>query len=275
MYGNKPEFLARLARTACFALDMDGTFYLGDQLIPGALQFVQAARRSGRRVVFLTNNSSKSADFYRRKLARMGLPIGPEEILTSGQATALYLNRERPGRRVYVMGNPILKGEMADMGVQVVEEDPDLCVIAFDTTLDYAKLTKVCDYIRNGMDFISTHPDFNCPTETGFIPDIGAMLAFIKASTGREPRMIVGKPHGEIVRALCQQTGLPPEAMAMVGDRLYTDVATGVDHGLLAILVLSGETQLKDVETSPVTPHLIFDRLGDMTELIEEVPARA
>lgn len=268
MYGNKPETLALLRRVQCFALDMDGTFYLGDRLIPGALEFVQAVRQRGRRVVFLTNNSSKSAAFYQRKLARMGLQIGPEEILTSGQATALYLTRELPGRRVYVMGNPILKEEMAAMGVQVVEEDPDLCVIAFDTTLDYAKLTKVCDYIRNGMDFIATHPDFNCPTETGFIPDIGAMLAFIKASTGREPRMIVGKPHGEIVRALCQQTGLAPEQMAMVGDRLYTDVATGVAHGLLSVLVLSGETDLADVETSPVAPHLIFDRLGDMTELL-------
>ena len=136
--------------------------------------------------------------------------------------------------------------------------------MGFDTTLDYAKMCRVCDLVRAGLPYVATHPDFNCPTETGFIPDIGAIMAFIEASTGRRADVVIGKPHGEIVRAAQERLGLAPGEMAMVGDRLYTDVRTGVDHGLCAILVLSGEGTLADIETMHIEPDLIFARLGSM-----------
>ena len=150
------------------------------------------------------------------------------------------------------------------MGLAFTEDDPDYVLVAFDTTLDYQKMCKVCDFIREGKPYIATHPDFNCPTETGFIPDMGAIMAFIEASTGRKADIILGKPYGGIVREAQMRTGYALEEMAMVGDRLYTDVATGVNHGMTGILVLSGEATMEDVVQSDVQPHLIFDKLADM-----------
>ena len=158
----------------------------------------------------------------------------------------------------------VLREELTGMGLQFTEDEADYVLVAFDTTLDYAKMCRVCDLIRAGKPYIATHPDFNCPTETGFIPDMGAIMAFIEASTGRRADMILGKPHEGIVREALMRTGRPLGEMAMVGDRLYTDVATGVNHGMKGILVLSGEATMADVAQSDVKPDLIFDRLADM-----------
>ena len=158
----------------------------------------------------------------------------------------------------------MLREELEEMGLRFTEENPDYVLVAFDTTLDYAKMCKVCDFIRAGKPYIATHPDFNCPTETGFIPDMGAIMAFIEASTGRKADIILGKPHEGIVQEALRRTGFQKQEMAMVGDRLYTDVATGVHHGMTGILVLSGEATMDDVKTSDVKPDLIFGRLSDM-----------
>ena len=190
--------------------------------------------------------------------------MGPEKILTSGQAAAQYLLREHPGKRVFLLGNPSLEEEMRAYGIELDGETPELVLVGFDTTLTYEKMCRVCDFLRAGLPYVATHPDFNCPTETGFIPDIGAIMAFIEASTGRRADVIIGKPHGEIVRAAQERLGLAAGEMAMVGDRLYTDVRTGVDHGLCAILVLSGEGTISDIESMHIEPDLIFPRLGSM-----------
>ncbi len=255
----------RLSGIRCFLLDMDGTFYLGEQLIDGSLDFLEALRRTGRDAWFLTNNSSKSAAAYVEKLTRMDVPEPfRSQVMTSGHAAAHYLLERFPNGRGYLLGNDVLREELIHMGLAFTEADPDYVLVAFDTTLDYAKMCKVCDFIRGGKPYIATHPDFNCPTETGFIPDMGAIMAFIEASTGRRADVILGKPHGGIVREAQMRTGYPLEAMAMVGDRLYTDVATGVNHGMTGILVLSGEATMADAAASEVQPHLIFDRLADM-----------
>lgn len=265
LHDRSPEQIrAALQRVRAFLLDMDGTFYLGDRVLEGSMEFLDAVERTGRKYLFLTNNSSRSVKHYVEKLHRLGLDVGEEKILTSGQAAAQYLLREHPGKRVYLLGNPSLAQEMRAYGIALEEEDPDLVLVGFDTTLDYAKMCRVCDLVRAGLPYVATHPDFNCPTETGFIPDIGAIMAFIEASTGRRADVVIGKPHGEIVRAAQERLGLAPGEMAMVGDRLYTDVRTGVDHGLCAILVLSGEGTLADIETMHIEPDLIFSRLGDM-----------
>jgi len=254
----------QLSRVRCFLLDMDGTFYLGNQLIDGSLDFLQALHDTGRQCLFLTNNSSKSADFYKKKLEKMGVPEEFRNVLTSGQAAARYVTARFPGQKAFLLANAIETEEMRALGVQIDQDKPDYVLIAFDTELDYGKMTKLCDRVRSGLPYIATHPDFNCPTETGFIPDIGATIAYVKASTGREPDVVIGKPNGGIVEETLRVTGLKKEEMAMVGDRLYTDIATGVNFGMLSILVMSGETTAQMAAESPIKPGLTFGRLSDM-----------
>ena len=256
----------RLAPVKCFLLDMDGTFYLGDRLIEGSLDFLDALERTGRTARFLTNNSSKSASVYAQKLQKMGVSQKYCDVISSGHAAAHYCLSHFPGKTFYLLGNPMLSAEMESMGLTLTQSDTgaDYVLVGFDTTLDYRKMCIVCDYIRNGLPYIATHPDYNCPTETGFIPDMGAIMAFIEASTGRKADVILGKPYRGIVDEALLRTGFTLPEMAMVGDRLYTDVATGVRHGMTGILVLSGEATLEDIDTSDVKPDLVFGRLSDM-----------
>lgn len=252
----------------CFLLDMDGTFYLGGKLIEGSLDFIDRVRATGRDFLFLTNNSSHNASFYVQKLAKMGLGIDRKRVLTSGEATCDKLNALYPGKRVFLLGNEFLAEELGEAGIAVDAEHPDMVVIGFDTTLDYDKLWRACDLVRAGLPYVATHPDFNCPTETGFMPDIGAIMAFIEASTGRRPDLIVGKPHPGIVEAALRRTGLRVDQLAMVGDRLYTDIETGRRSGMLSILVMSGETTEEMLSASETKPDLKFGRLSDMIPLL-------
>ena len=257
-----------LSDVKCFILDMDGTFYLGGQLIEGSLEFIDRVVATGRDFLFLTNNSSHNANFYVQKLAKMGLRVDRSRVLTSGEATCARLQALYPGRRAFVLGNEFLLEEFAEAGIPVDQENPEIVVIGFDTTLDYKKMWAVCDFVRAGLPYIATHPDFNCPTETGFMPDIGAIMAFIEASTGRRPDLIVGKPHTGIVEAALRRTGLRVGELAMVGDRLYTDIETGLRCGMLSILVMSGETTEAMLAESATKPDLKFGRLSDMIPLL-------
>lgn len=248
----------------CFLLDMDGTIYLGDQLIEGTHAFLRAAKQSGRKVLFLTNNSSKNGETYLRKLSQMGIDAGPEDVLTSGQAAAQTIMQRYPGKKVWVMGNDLLKEELCSLGLPVVEKEPDIVLTAFDTQLTYQKLWDCCDYVRQGLPYIATHPDFNCPTETGFMPDLGAMTELIYASTGRRPDRVIGKPERDIFACAGARTGVPLSQCAMCGDRLYTDIAAGQKQGLFSILVLTGETKQEDLAASDIKPDLVLDRLADL-----------
>lgn len=261
----------KLSPIKCFMLDMDGTFYLGDRLLDGSLAFLNCLKKTGRRALFVTNNSSKSADVYVKKLGRMGVEEPFLNVLTSGQAAGSYCLREYSGKRAFLLGNDMLREELERMGVVIDDEHPDYVLIGYDTTLDYAKMTRVCDLVRAGLPYIATHPDFNCPTETGYAPDIGAIIAFIEASAGRRPDIILGKPYAGIVEEALALTGLQKHELAMVGDRLYTDIATGKNFGMLSILVLTGEATREDLKTSAVQPDLIFERLSAMNEYLQEL----
>ncbi len=254
----------KLKEIDCFALDMDGTIYLGEQWIDGAQDFLKAVEEKGKRYVFLTNNSSKNAEVYVEKLRRMGLTVDKEKVITSGQATIGYLQKNHPGKTVFLLGNELLKTEFREAGIRLEEKTPEVVVVGFDTTLNYEKMCRVCDFVRAGLPYLSTHPDYNCPTETGFIPDAGAIHAFIHASAFRYPDHIIGKPNRDIMDYLLERTGADRQRTAMVGDRLYTDVAAGVNNGLTGILVLSGEAGIKDVAESEVKPHFIFDSVKEM-----------
>ena len=261
--------ISRLNQIQCFLLDMDGTFYLGDHLLPGALDFIELLKKHGTRFLFLTNNSSRTRKEYADKLRRFGLDVSDEEIFTSGEATAIYLSKRKAGAKLYVVGTPALEREFTEHGFQLTDDNPDFAVLGFDTTLTYAKIWKLCDLVNAGVAYIATHPDINCPTETGFMPDIGAMMALIAASTGKEPDIIIGKPNFPIVEALCEKVQLPVEALCMIGDRLYTDIALG-KTGLTTVLVLSGETRLEDLPDSPVQPDY---RMEDLAALVSSLTA--
>jgi 4-nitrophenyl phosphatase/NagD protein len=255
----------------CFLLDMDGTFYLGDRLLPGALEFIDLLKQRGTRFLFLTNNSSKSRHQYADKIGRLGLSVPEEAIFTSGEATAIYLTRQKPGARLFVAGTPALEEELSAHGFTLCQSDSDFVVLGFDTTLTYQKLWKLCDLVRAGLPYIATHPDINCPTETGYMPDIGAMMACIAASTGRQPDVIVGKPYTPMVEALAEKTGLPIHQLAMVGDRLYTDIALGA-AGLTTVLVLSGETRREEIAASPHQPDYVMENLAELAAALKDLP---
>lgn len=268
-FTNDASNIERLRRIKCFALDMDGTFYLGGQILPGALDFIDTVEKTGRDFLFVTNNSSHNGDYYVKRLEGMGLSVTKDKIYTSGLACAAYLKNTYPGKKIFLLGNEFLNAELGGEGIMIDNDNPDLVVIGFDTTLDYKKMTAVCDYVRAGLPYIATHPDFNCPVEGGgFIPDCGAIIAFIEASTGRRPDVIIGKPYEGIVDGLIERACCPRENIAMVGDRLYTDIATGVNHGLLSVLVMSGETDADMLAASEIRPDLVFDGIGGMNEYL-------
>jgi HAD superfamily hydrolase (TIGR01450 family) len=256
----------RLVQVRAFLLDMDGTFFLGDRLIDGALDFINVLRQQDKTFLFLTNNSSKDRGQYAGKITRLGLPIGPEQVLTSGEATARCLSADHAGARVFVVGTPSLENEFRQAGFVLDDQEPQIVVVGFDTGLTYAKLWKLCDCVRAGLPYIATHPDFNCPTPTGFMPDIGATIAYVKASTGREPDLVIGKPSRLMAEAAAQKLALPLESLAMIGDRLYTDIALGQAAGIPAVLVLSGETQPGDLAGSPFQPDYTFAHLGAVAD---------
>lgn len=253
-----------LSSIKLFVLDMDGTFYLGDNIIDGALDFLKQVKHTHREFLFFTNNSSKTDEDYIHKLAKMDCIIDHQQIMTSGDVTISYLKSHHPNQSVYVMGTPALVADFEKQGIQLVEnEQPDVVVVSFDTTLTYEKLEKACTFIRNGATFLATHLDINCPTEDGFIPDCGAMCQTISLSVGKEPKYL-GKPFFETMEAILKRTKVQKEEIAFVGDRLYTDVATGVNNGSHGILVLSGETKQSDVTQASIQPTLVYASLKDM-----------
>jgi HAD superfamily hydrolase (TIGR01457 family) len=265
------ESIDRLSTVRGFLLDMDGTFYLGDRLLEGALRFIDLLRDQKKEFLFLTNNSSKHRSEYAEKISHLGLPISEEAVLTSGEATALYLQGLHPGANLFLVGTPSLEEEFRQYGFHLVQKEPQYLVLGFDTTLTYQKLWALCDFVRAGVPYIATHPDFNCPTEKGYMPDVGAMIAFVDAATSRLPDLVVGKPNRLIVDAAAVKMNLPIDQLAMIGDRLYTDIALGQTSGITTVLVLSGETRLEDLKDSPFQPDYSFKDLAEVADWLERI----
>ena len=275
---NAAEVSALLRKKNLFIFDMDGTIYLGGRPFPFAVSFIKRLRASGRRVLFFTNNASHDPVFYLEKLTRLGFEPSREEICTSGNVTAAFLTRKRPGKSVYLMGTKELYRQFAAAGIDMVNDEdghltdsrtPDIVVTSFDTALTYEKLTCACTFVRNGAEYLSTHPDFNCPTEDGFIPDSGAIAAAVTASTGVKP-VYFGKPYPETAEMIGEITGEPKERTLLFGDRLYTDIATGRRHGITAVLVMTGETTLRDVEAAgeEERPDVMLPSLAEADALL-------
>lgn len=261
----------KLKEKTVFLLDMDGTIYLGDKLIEGAREFLKALKDQGKRYIFLTNNSSKNKDNYVEKLKKLGIQASPKEIFTSGEATTMYLKKEKKGARIYLLGTKALEEEFQREGFILEKErnkDIDYVVLGFDTSLTYEKIWGACEYISEGVEYIATHPDLNCPLPGGkFMPDAGAMAALIEASTGKTPK-VIGKPNKEIINSIILKYGLNKEDMVMVGDRLYTDIKMGKRAGITSILVYSGETKKEDYIRSKIKADYDFNSVKEIIKYL-------
>ena len=254
----------------CFVLDMDGTIYLGNDLFEFTPAFLQKVTDTGRKYYFFTNNSSKSQTAYIDKLARLGIHIQPEQMMISSHVMIKFLQENHAGKKIFVMGTDSLLAEFKRFNMPLVAEGetPDIVVIGFDTQLTYEKLCKACDYVRHGAVYYGINPDWNCPVEGGeFIPDCGSMAKLIEASTGRFPEFF-GKPSRHTLDYIVSTTGVKPEEIVVVGDRLYTDIAVTANSDVNSVLVLSGESTLEDVEKSPVKPTAVLPSLASITELL-------
>ena len=249
----------------CFILDMDGTIYLGNELFPFTKDFLKKVEETGREYYFFTNNSSKSQRAYIEKLGKLGIPIKKDQMMISSHVIIKYLKEHYDGKSIYVLGTPSLIQEFQYFDMNLTDEDPDIVVLGFDTTLTYEKLSKACHYIRNGCTYFGINPDWNCPIEGGaFIPVCGSMAKLIEASTGRFPEFF-GKPSKYTLDYIIKETGCKPEEIAIVGDRLYTDIAVADGSEVTSILVLSGESSREDVEKSDIKPDYI---VKDLSEII-------
>ena len=257
-----------------FIFDMDGTIYLGGIPFDFARRFIKNLRADGRKVLFFTNNASHTSSFYAKKLEKLGFEPGDNEIMTSGDVTLEFLKRYRPGKSVYMVATDELVEEYISKGINVINSMPDprhadVVITSFDTSLTYEKLNIACRLIRNGAEYLSTHPDYNCPTEDGFIPDSGAIAALVTASTGKTPTYF-GKPYKETVEMIGEATGFTRDEMCIFGDRLYTDIALGKNFGVTSVLVLSGETTEADVDSAleKDKPDFVFPSLDEVDRLI-------
>ncbi len=255
-----------LKNVKLFLLDLDGTFYFGAKLFPWSLSFMNTLKTQGKAYLFLTNNSSASRKYYAEKITNMGFETSPSEVFSSTTATILYLKKYYSGSALYVLGTPSMQGELRDAGLRLVHDDPDIVLLGFDKTLTYEKLKNACLWLRAGKTYIATHPDINCPMEEGPIPDTGAMIEMIAASTGRRPDVITGKPYPPIIDALFERYQYDRDEIAIVGDRLYTDIQTGINAGIVSILVLSGETTCEMYETWDGTADFVFNNIGEIVD---------
>ncbi|MFZ9745560.1 MAG: HAD-IIA family hydrolase [Opitutaceae bacterium] len=266
--------LARLRGIRHVALDMDGTLYRGGTVFPWTAPFLARLRALGLRWTFLTNNPSKSAADYLAQLARMGLPASPAELHTSAQATIGWLQRHRPEwRRLFALGTPSMQAEFAAAGFTLTAEDPadapDAVVVAFDPTLTYARLGRAAWWIQQGKPYIATNPDRVCPTDQPTVlVDCGALCALLVSATGRNPEIVLGKPDPAMLDGILARHGLRSDEVAMVGDRLYTDVLMAHRAGALGVLVLSGEATAAEAAAANPAPHLVLPTLAELGELL-------
>lgn len=260
-----------LRRIKLYLFDMDGTLYLGNQLFSFTTELLNTIRSTGRRYLFMTNNSSKSVEDYIKKLANLGIAATREDFITSSQATAYFLKEKYPDHRLYVCGTQSLKEELIREGFTVTEklDDVDCIVMGFDTELTFQKLEDVSRLLltRENIPYIATNPDYVCPTEFGSVPDCGSVCDMIYNATGKRP-VVIGKPSPLMPHLAMERYGFSKEETAVVGDRIYTDIKSGLNAGITGILVMSGETTEDILQSSEDKPHIV---LKDASEIMNAI----
>jgi HAD superfamily hydrolase (TIGR01450 family) len=266
-----PRQPADLTAIRLVVLDMDGTLYRDQRLFDATLPFLERLRRLGIGRAFLTNNTSLGKADYVEKLRRFGIDASENDILTPADTTIAYLRRQYPqAKALTVLGTPSLCRQFTEAGFHFTWDAPQAVVVGFDTTLTYERLCRTAYWISTGLPFVATHPDLVCPTgEPTVLVDCGSICACLSAATGRRP-VVLGKPEPEMLWELGRRHGLNPSQMAMVGDRLYTDIAMAQRAGVLAVLVLTGEATAADAAKLPRAPDLVLAHIGEFGEQLEQ-----
>lgn len=249
-----------------FAIDMDGTVYHGGRPIPGALEYISGLRERGIPFRFLTNNSSHGRNFYADRLKKMGFEVTRDEILTSTVATARYIVKNHPGKTVFPIGVPDFESEIEEYGIKIDRENPDIVLLAFDTTIDYGKINGAYQFLKQGKIFIATHPDDLCPTEYGYDIDIGPFIRMFEQMTGAEAT-VIGKPNRLMLEMAALEMGIDPNDVIMVGDRIYTDIKMAHDNGTMSVAVLTGETTVEEIKSSGISPTFVCNSVAEILSL--------
>jgi arabinose operon protein AraL len=261
--------------------DLDGTVYLGDEALPGAVECLAGARSLGKRTVFISNKPLAPRREYADKLWRIGIPTEPEDVLTSAHVLGHYLAAHAPQLRYYVIGETNLREELSGFGLALADEltdqdsrhlirpdGIDAVVVAFDRTLDYRKLNTAYQALCRGARYFATNGDATCPVPGGAVPDAGATLAALHLLTGRDPELVAGKPSLLMIETALERMGLPANRCLMVGDRLETDIRMGRSAGMATALVLTGVTRREEVGPPATHPDLILDDLSQLLPLL-------
>lgn len=262
----------QIKRIRLYLFDMDGTLYLGDRLYDFTAELLAEIKKSGGKYMFMTNNSSKSVVDYIKKLERLGIKAENEDFITSSQATAYYLEKYHKGARLYVCGTESLKEELRRGGFEVTDNIDlvDVIVMGFDTELTFKKLHDVSYMLltRENIPYIATNPDYVCPTEFGSVPDCGSVCDMLYNVSKRRP-IFIGKPEPLMPILAMEKMGYEKEQTAVIGDRIYTDIKSGLNAGALTILVLSGETTREILESSPEKPHIVMESAREILDILK------
>ena len=259
-----------LKQKKLFLLDMDGTIYLGDDLFDGTLDFLRTVRERGGKYLFVTNNSSRSVTAYVDRLRGMGIDATADDFLTSVDALIWYMRGKYDGALMYAFGTRTFRQQLSEAGFHVTDKLEDgisLLVCGFDTELTFQKLEDACILLGRGVDFVATNPDWVCPTSYGSVPDCGSVCEMLFRATGRRPKFI-GKPEPEMALLSMERWGFSPEETVLIGDRIYTDIACGVNAGIDTAFVLSGEGVPEDIEKFGIHPAGTY---RDIREILEHM----
>ena len=266
----------KLRRIRHVALDMDGTIYLSNSIFPFTLDFLAKLDRLGISYSFLTNNPTRSLEDYLAKLSGMGIKASKEQMYSTVPATIDHIREHYPSaKRLFLLGTPSMIRQFEDAGFESTDDSaddqPDLVVVAFDTTLVYSRICRAAWWVAQGLPYVATNPDRVCPTDQPTILiDCGSLCACIEQATGRKPDTVIGKPDPAMIRGIEHRYGLAAEEIAMVGDRIYTDVECAYNAGAFGVLVLSGETTLEMAREWPHAPSLICRDIEELGCLLEE-----
>jgi 4-nitrophenyl phosphatase/NagD protein len=254
---------ASLTGIKAIFLDLDGTIYLGGELIDGAIEFLERCSQKGIQRFFLSNNSSQSVDEYLTKLHGLNIPAEKDDILLSTHDLLSWLSSNKVNE-TYLVGTEGMRSMLEEAGVNTQSEKPQYVVLGYDTEINYDKLTKATIHLHKGVSLVASHPDMVCPSPNGGLPDVGAYLSLFKATTGVEPTHICGKPNAGMILHKIEELGLQPSECAMVGDRLYTDMEMAERAGVVGVLVLSGEATIDDLKDVKQNPNIIVESIADL-----------
>ena len=244
-------------------LDLDGTIYLGDSLIDGALDFLGRLEERGIKRYFLSNNSSKSVEQYVEKLRDLGIDADKDEVLLSTHDLISWLSKKEV-TSTFLVGTEGMRSMLEEQGIETSSEQPEFVVLGYDTEISYEKLATASIYLHEGVQLVASHPDMVCPSPRGGLPDTGAYMSLFKATTGMGPVHVCGKPNKGMILHKVEDLGLKPSECCMVGDRLYTDIEMADRAGVYGILVLSGEASVDDVEEGELRPSLVVDSVAEL-----------